>query len=57
MYKNVLARKGFALLHLESQYPDSVFCIVTVDGWFNRYLNAPTIEAAFNELLKRKKEV
>lgn len=57
MYKNVLARKGFALLHLESQHPDSVFCIVTVDGWFDRYLTAPTIEAAINEFLHGKKEV
>lgn len=54
MYKNVLARKGFALLHLESQHPDSVFCIVTVDGWFDRYLTAPTIDEAINQFLNRK---
>lgn len=53
MYNDVIARKGFALLHLESQHPDSVFCIVTVDGWFDRYLTAPTIEEAINQFLNR----
>lgn len=57
MYNDVIARKGFALLHLESQHPDRVLCIVTVDGWFDRYLTAPTIEAAVNEFLHGKKEV
>lgn len=47
-----IARKGFGLLYIEAEYEDCVFCLVTVDGWFNRRFTAASRDEAIEKYMK-----
>lgn len=47
-----IARRGFDVLYIESEYTDAVFCIVTRDGWYNRRITAGTRAEAVEIFMK-----